>query len=167
MKAFQEAINPRSSKSKITDALKHTLSAIMGSSFDLPRNKKVAQRWRDLDEVRGDEQASLGKMREHLSETHQELNIYPKGQLLRYELVVDMLKGKFNPECGLGSALAGDYHKGLSVICFVPYTPTERTAQRTKRKAQQMSAPNRQYEEAKEIITKARRHQAHTRMYAP
>ena len=84
MKAFQEAVNPRSSKSKITDALKHAVSAIMGSSFDLPRNKRVAQRWRDLDEARGDEQASLSKMREHLSETQQELNIKPKGQLLRY-----------------------------------------------------------------------------------
>ena len=46
-----------------------------------------------------------------------------------------MLKGKFNPECGMGSALAGDYHKGLSVICFAPHTSTERTAIRTKQEA--------------------------------
>ena len=102
----------------------------------------------------GDEQATLSKVREHLSEMHQELNIKPKGQLLRYKLIMDMLKAKFNPEFGLGSALAGDYHKGLSVICFAPYTPTELSAHRTKREAQQMSSANRRYEEAKEIINK-------------
>ena len=62
MKAFQEAVNPRSSKSKITDALKHTVSVIMGSSFDLPRNKKVTQRWKDLDDVRGDKMAMLTRL---------------------------------------------------------------------------------------------------------
>ena len=124
MKAFQEAVNPRSSKSKITDVLKHTVSAIMGLSFDLPHNKKVAQRWKDLDDVRGDKMATLNKVRAHLHETHLELNIKSKGQTLKYKLIVDMLKGKFNPECGLGSTLAGNYHKGLSVMCFAPYTST-------------------------------------------
>ena len=56
---------------------------------------------------------------------HQELGIKPKGQLLQYELFTEMLKGKFNPSFGLGNALAGDYHKGLSVMCFAPYTPKE------------------------------------------
>ena len=44
LKTLQEAINPKSSKSKLTDVLKHTISTIMGSSFDLECNKRVAQR---------------------------------------------------------------------------------------------------------------------------
>ena len=86
-----------SSKSKLTDVLKHTISTILGSSFDLERNKKVTQKWKDLDDVRGDEHATLSKAREHLSEVHQELGIKPKERLLQYQLFVEMLKGRFNP----------------------------------------------------------------------
>ena len=42
VKALQEAINPKSSKSKLTEVLKHTISTVMGSEFDLTRNNKVA-----------------------------------------------------------------------------------------------------------------------------
>ena len=73
---------------------------------------------------------------------HQELGIKPKGQLLQYELFVEMLKGRFNPQFGLGSALQGDYHKGLSVLCFAPYTPKERSAHRNEHKARQMPSAN-------------------------
>ena len=78
--------------------------------------------------MQGDEHATLVKAREHLNEVYKELGIKFKGQLLQYELFKQMLEGKFNwfnPTFGLGNALPGDYHKGLSCMCCAPYTPRE------------------------------------------
>ena len=93
LKSLQEAINPKSSKSKLTEMLKHTISTVIGLGLDLPQNAKVLQRWKDLDDARGDEHATMVKVREHLEEVWKDLGIKPKGQLLQYKLFKKCSKG--------------------------------------------------------------------------
>ena len=129
----------------------------------------MAQRWKDLDDVKGDEHATLVKAREHLSEVQKELGIKPKGKLLQYELFINMFNGKFNPTFGLGNALPGDYHKSLSVIYFAPYTPKEQSDHKNELEVGRILSANRKYDEAKKMISKrrARLHHTHTTTYAP
>ena len=49
-----------------------------------------------------------------MEEVGEKLKVDPAGQLLPYDLIKNMLDGKFVPTTGLGSALAEDYHKGFT-----------------------------------------------------
>ena len=115
---------------------------------------KVAARWKELDEVRGDELAKMRKAQEHLEEVGDELGVNPPGQLITYDLFKDMLNGKFLPTFGLGDVLTDDYHKGFTCIRCTLYTPREIQDHAREQKTCRMSNANSRYDEANDIIAK-------------
>ena len=84
-------------KSKLTDELKATLAGYWGSQWDAPRNKEVKARWIELDEKRGNKHSLMKIAKKHLAETAQELGIKPRGQILTYPMLTEMLNGDFTP----------------------------------------------------------------------
>ena len=154
MKKLTEAVVGKTSKTKLTSALKHKVSGYMGVDFDDPAVSAVAARWKELDDVRGDESATMDKVQEHLEEVGEELRVDPAGQLLPYDLIKDMLDGNFVPTTGLGDVLAEDFHKGFTCIRCAPYTPTERSEYKREQEAHKMSSGNVRFEEAKDMLAK-------------
>ena len=72
MKKLTEAVVGKTSKTKLTSALKHKVSGFMGVDFDDPTVSAVAARWKELDDVRGDKSATMSKVQEHLEEVGEE-----------------------------------------------------------------------------------------------
>ena len=63
MKKLTEAVTGKTApKTKLTSVLKQTVSGFMGVDFDDPAVSAVAARWKDLDEVKGDESATISKV---------------------------------------------------------------------------------------------------------
>ena len=77
MKKLTEAVVGKTSKTKLTSALKQKVSGFMGVDFDDPAVSAVAARWKELDEVKGDEMATMSKVQEHLEEVGEKLKVDP------------------------------------------------------------------------------------------
>ena len=87
----------------------------------------------------------------HLTEMGEQLGVKPRGQLITYGMLTDMLDGKFTPMWGINEALRGDYYLGISAIRFAEHTPREIEEHTKERQAQDASKNTRSLAEAREI----------------
>ena len=107
----------------------------------------------------------------YMREVAVELRINPIGQLIPYEMYIDMLSGDFTPNWNVNELLKNDYHQGVTVLRFAQFKPDEISDYNVKLRAQENSKLTRKYDKAKMFLCKKPRsppdtYQAVTNMFA-